>query len=87
MTKTRVYFLIIALMTIAVPMATADLEFLGPDINGADQLLFTARVDIPGEDGYDTLFAGDPKTGELVQLTFYPESMAILDDGDRKSVV
>ena len=86
MTKTRVYFLIIALMTIAVPMATADLEFLGPDINGADQLLFTARVDIPGEDGYDTLFAGDPKTGELVQLTFYPESMAILDDGRRLQV-
>ena len=86
MTKTRVYFFIIALMTIAVPRATADLEFIGPDINSADQLLFTARVDIPGEDGYDTLFAGDPKSGKMTQLTFYPESIAILDDGRRLQV-
>ena len=86
MTKTRISILIISLLMIAVPMATADLEFIDPDITADDRLLFTARVDIPGEDGYDTLFAGDPKTGELVQLTFYPESIAILDDGRRLQV-
>jgi hypothetical protein len=63
MTKTRIYILIFTMLTIAVPLATADLEFIGPDITADDRLLFTARVDIPGEDGYDTLFAGDPESG------------------------
>lgn len=78
--------LIFFLCLLSTVPAFADLEFLGPDISAADRILFTARVDIPGADGYDTLFSGDAASGELVQLTMYPESIAVLDDGRRLQI-
>lgn len=66
--------------------AHADLEFLGLDLSAQDRVLFTARVSIPGETGYDTLFSADAASGELTQMTFYPESVAVLDDGRRLQI-
>jgi len=86
---TNLRFRILILCTLAVALATnvmADIEFVSPDVSANDRILFTARVEVPGEPGYDTLFSADAKTGELVQLTFYPESIAIVDDGRRLQI-
>ncbi len=64
----------------------ADLEFIGPDIAPDDTILFSTRVDIPGDGSYDTLFATKAESGELTQLTFYPEAIAIVDDGRRLQI-
>jgi len=69
-----------------VSNVSADIEFVGLDISADDRILFSARVEVPGEPGYDTLFSADAKTGELVQLTFYPESVAVVDDGRRLQI-
>ncbi|HAP43865.1 MAG TPA: polysaccharide deacetylase family protein [Spirochaetaceae bacterium] len=67
-------------------LAYAGLEFVGPDIGSGDNILFTARVDIPGEEGYDSLFVANAANGRLEQLTFYPEAIALLDDGQRLQI-
>ncbi|GAB1455797.1 polysaccharide deacetylase family protein [Spirochaetota bacterium] len=74
------------LVSMFVLNVSADIEFIGLDISAADKILFTARVEVPGEPAYDTLFSADARSGELVQLTFYPESIAIIDDGRRLQI-
>ncbi len=66
--------------------AFADLEFLAPDIAADGTILYAARVDVPGGEGYDTLFAAKADSGEAVQLTFYPEAVSLLDDGRRLQI-
>lgn len=86
---TKAPFLSIVTITLAAVFTrtvAADLEFLSPDISQDDRILFAARVNIPGDSGYDTLFSADAGTGELSQLTFYPESATVLDDGRRLQI-
>lgn len=73
----------LAVLALATAAAWADIDFSGPDINEAGRVLFTAHADVPGDEGYDTLFAADAASGNLVQLTYYPESITVLDDGRR----
>jgi peptidoglycan/xylan/chitin deacetylase (PgdA/CDA1 family) len=87
MTSVRLRFLAVTILAAALASkVTADIEFVGLDISADDRILFSARVEVPGEPGYDTLFSADAKTGELVQLTFYPESVAVVDDGRRLQI-
>ncbi len=88
MTIDRIKALIFTLFAgvLSLANAFAGVEFIGPDIAPDDTLLFSARVDIPGDGGYDTLFAAKAETGELTQLTFYPEAIAIVDDGRRLQI-
>jgi peptidoglycan/xylan/chitin deacetylase (PgdA/CDA1 family) len=87
MTTVRIRTLAVALLAMMMAAnAAADMEFVGLDVSADDRILFSARVAVPGEPGYDTLFSADAKTGELVQLTFYPESVAIVDDGRRLQI-
>ncbi|MBU0927313.1 MAG: polysaccharide deacetylase family protein [Spirochaetes bacterium] len=86
---TNVRFRIIAVSILASAIArtvAADIEFVGLDVSAADAILFSARVEVPGEPGYDTLFCADAESGELVQLTFYPEHIAVVDDGRRLQI-
>ncbi|PKL24269.1 MAG: polysaccharide deacetylase family protein [Spirochaetae bacterium HGW-Spirochaetae-3] len=86
---TTVRFRLVAASILAASIAqaaSADIEFIGLDVSPDDRILFSARVEVPGEPGYDTLFSADAETGELVQLTFYPESMAVVDDGRRLQI-
>lgn len=88
MTKmhSRAQYLLIAVFLLFSQLAFAGLEFVGPDIGSDDTILFTARVDIPGEAGYDTLFSASAATGRLEQLTFFPEAITLLDDGQRLQI-
>ena len=87
MTTVRFRTIAASILCLAIASnAAADMEFVGLDISADDKILFSARVEVPGEPGYDTLFSADAKTGELVQLTFFPESIAIVDDGRRLQI-
>jgi len=87
MTIVRFRTIAVSILALAIAQnAVADIEFVGLDVSADDRILFSARVEVPGEPGYDTLFSADAKTGELVQLTFYPESIAIVDDGRRLQI-
>lgn len=79
--KTAILFAFAVLMN-----AHADVEFSGLNISSEDKILFTAKVSVPGEAGYNTLFSADAKTGELTQLTFYPEAISIVDDGRKLQI-
>jgi peptidoglycan/xylan/chitin deacetylase (PgdA/CDA1 family) len=86
MTKSRLCLDIIILLAVPFVNVVADLAFMAPDISPDDRILFSARVSIPGEEGFSTLFSADASTGEMVQLTFYPESITVLDDGRRLQI-
>lgn len=62
--------------------AQAEVEFKNLDLSNKDELLFTARTDLPGQTGYETAFVSDLSKGTLEQLTFYPEEISLLDDAD-----
>ncbi len=82
MNKVRPRLVIASLFAFVILLnSNADVEFSGLDISAEDKILFTAKVSIPGEPGYSTLFSANAKTGELTQLTFYPEAISIVDDG------
>ncbi len=87
MTTVRLRIIGAAILAVAVTAKAApDVEFVGLDISAEDRILFSARVSVPGEPGYDTLLSADAKTGELTQLTFYPEAISVVDDGRRLQI-
>ena len=60
MTNARIRSIATIILAVAsAAQAAADIEFLGPDLSADDKILFTARVEVPGEAGYDTLFAAE----------------------------
>ncbi|HAE23065.1 MAG TPA: polysaccharide deacetylase family protein [Spirochaetaceae bacterium] len=87
MTKTP-YMIVLGLVLslAAVREVRADMEFLAPDIAPDDTILFSTRVDLPGGESYDTLFAVNAASPEPVQLSFYPEALSIVDDGRRLQI-
>lgn len=87
MSSVRVRSLVlVSVLVAAVSSLFADLEFVGLDISAKNRILFSATVEVPGKPDYSTLFSADAETGELVQLTFYPESVAVVDDGRRLQI-
>ena len=70
----------------AAPAAWAELEFRGLDLGSDDCLLFSATTVLPGDGSFDTLFASDLAKGGTVQLTIYPEHVALIEGGRRLQV-
>jgi peptidoglycan/xylan/chitin deacetylase (PgdA/CDA1 family) len=64
----------------------ADVEFRGPDFSKSGVLLFAARTGLPGGGSYDALFASDPGSGDIRSLTFYPETVSLVDSGQRLEI-
>lgn len=69
-------------LLLAVPGATAQAVFAGPDLSATDRLLVSARVSAPSDGPYATLFLADARTRAMRQLTFYPEEALLLQDGE-----
>lgn len=86
MKRVSLWFLIMAGLVSAIPIYADTIEFLNPDISPENNLLFTARVNVPGQGAYDTLFSANAESRELTQLTVYPESVAVLDEGRRLQI-
>ncbi|HET6486292.1 MAG TPA: polysaccharide deacetylase family protein, partial [Spirochaetia bacterium] len=57
-------------------------SFSGLNLSPKDRVLFTASVTSPEAGPYDTLFLADAATRKLRQLTFFPEQVLLLQDGD-----
>jgi peptidoglycan/xylan/chitin deacetylase (PgdA/CDA1 family) len=70
----------LSLVLSAVP-AFSEISFLDPDINNANDVLFTVRADIPGRETCKTLFMKRVGAQTIEQLSFYPEAMESLLDG------
>ena len=81
--KRSVAFLVLGLSACAV---WAELEYKGLDLGKDNSLLFSARVELPGEGGYDTLFASDLAGTGATQLTVYPELVSLIEGGARLQV-
>jgi peptidoglycan/xylan/chitin deacetylase (PgdA/CDA1 family) len=64
----------------------AEVEFRGPDFGKNGVLLFSARTVLPGGTSYDGLFAADPASGSMRSLSFYPESVSMVDAGRRLEI-
>ena len=58
-----------------------EMSFSSGFINQRDEVLFAVDTSILGMPGYRTLFKKDLKTGDVEQLTFYPEEMELLLGG------
>jgi peptidoglycan/xylan/chitin deacetylase (PgdA/CDA1 family) len=75
------------IVTIAVaPAAHAEVEFRGLDLGPDDGLLFSAVAELPGDGSFETLFSSDLAKGGTVQLTVYPEHVALIEGGRRLQV-
>lgn len=65
---------------------SADVTFIGPDFSKTGTLLFGAKGSLPGGDSYNALFAADPASGDIRSLSFYPESISLVDSGRRLEI-
>jgi len=88
--KRRILFLVLAVITLQA--ALAEVEFTGLDLARDNSLLFAARSTLPGGGSCDSLFLtslggkGPDGAAAIVQLTAYPESIALVDGGRRLQV-
>ncbi|HUX38902.1 MAG TPA: polysaccharide deacetylase family protein [Rectinemataceae bacterium] len=65
---------------------SADVEFRGPDFSKKGILLFAAQSSLPGGGSYDALFAADPASGDIRSLSYYPETISLVDGGRRLEI-
>ena len=78
----------IAILALSLMVASewAELEYKGLDLGKDDNLLFSAQAELPGDGNYDTLFVSDLGGAGTVQLTVYPEQVALIEGGARLQV-
>jgi hypothetical protein len=74
--RTRLATVLIILLCIGGVFA--EVEFSDLDLSAQSRLLFQARTDVPGQDPYSTLLYADLKSGEIAQLSFFPEDFQLL---------
>src|SRR5579864_2450642 len=67
---------------LAASSALAQVTFSGLDLSPTDRLLFAATTRWPDDGSYDTLFLADARTRAMRQLTFFPEDVQLLQNGD-----
>ncbi len=78
----RKTLLLLTLTMVAAGTGLAQVSFSGLNLSPRDRVLFTASVTSPEAGPYDTLFLADAATRKLRQLTFFPEQVLLLQDGD-----
>lgn len=76
--KRTAFFILFSLF---IHLIFADIGFLGPDINGQNEVLFAVRTDIPGKESAKTLMRKNLDTNSVEQLTCYPEALESLLGG------
>ena len=74
--------LLLFCLSLAASFSFGHVSFSGLDLSPSDRLLFTASAASSGIGTYDTLFLADARTRHMRQLTFYPEEVQLLQDGD-----
>jgi peptidoglycan/xylan/chitin deacetylase (PgdA/CDA1 family) len=66
--------------------AYAEVTFSGLDLSSENKLLFQSTTDVPGYGQYDSLFLSDLVSGDLRQMTFFPEDVMLLGTGGRLQI-
>jgi peptidoglycan/xylan/chitin deacetylase (PgdA/CDA1 family) len=74
----RVLALVAFLVAFVPAISFGEPEFIDMDLSDSNILLFRMRADDPGFGPYDTLFVSNLKTGNISQLTFFPERITYL---------
>ncbi len=64
-----------------MPVFSAEISFSGGVINQKDEVLFAVDTSVPAQLPYRTLFKKNLSTGQMEQLTFFPEQMELLSGG------
>ena len=78
--QTRMRRLIILLLLLCTPLLIhAEVEFQGLHLSPENQLLFSIKADSPGYGSYQTVFSQNLDSGELQQLSFFPERVSYLE--------
>ncbi len=67
----------------STPLLTAEVTFGGLNLNKTDLLLFEAETENPGDKSFSTLFSAQLGTGDLRQLSFFPEKLIYLSQSGR----
>ena len=63
--------------------AFPEIAFSDLDLSPSGLLLFKASAKLPGFDYYDTLFAADLRAKTLEQLSVFPESIMLVENGEK----
>jgi peptidoglycan/xylan/chitin deacetylase (PgdA/CDA1 family) len=74
--------LLLFVSLVAASAGAGQVSFSGLDLSPADRLLFTASARCPDVGAYDTLFLADVRTKSIRQLTFFPEEILLLQEGE-----
>lgn len=74
--------LLLFISLVAASAGAGQVSFSGLDLSPADRLLFTASARCPDFGAYDTLFLADVRTKSIRQLTFFPEEILLLQEGE-----
>jgi peptidoglycan/xylan/chitin deacetylase (PgdA/CDA1 family) len=77
---------VLAFGLVILAAARAEVGFGGLDLGEADDLLFTATAQLPGDGDFDTLFLANLDASGARQLTVYPEHVALVEGGQRLQV-
>ncbi len=70
----------VLILIIASLFSFGEVTFSELNVTPDDNLIFKATVDLPEWDNYDTLFVSTLQDGNIKQLTFFPEKIALLDN-------
>ncbi len=81
----RVLFLFV-LVALVVFSVSGEVTFGGLDLNGNNQLAFSATVNAPEFGEYTTLFRADLIQGRIQQLSYYPEEMIYLRESNQLQI-
>ncbi len=84
--KSKSAILVLALLTLFLFNANADLKFESLDLNQDNKLLFTAQATAPVYGSYNSSFEGKLDTKFLRHLTWFPESISYLSSSNQLQI-
>lgn len=71
-------FFILPIFFLSAALLSAELTFGGLNLDKTDRLLFRAEAENPRFGSFTTLFSAELESGEVRQLTFFPEKLMYL---------
>lgn len=74
--------ILLCITVLCASAAAGPVAFSGLDMSASDRLLFAAEARSPEAGPFTTLFLADARTRGLRQLTFFPEQILLLGEGE-----
>ncbi|WP_319476638.1 polysaccharide deacetylase family protein [Marispirochaeta aestuarii] len=83
--KYRYSFILLILSVLTAPLS-GQVRFSDLRLSSDDILLFKANAASPSFGSYSTLFQADLSSGNMGQLTFFPEQTALINGGEKLQI-